>query len=129
LEIEKAELFFFVFGSSYLGLTPAEHSSGGKIHLGGISKQGNSIVRRTLIECARALVKGKKGVKSKKLKARQAGLPSEVIAYADRAVDRLRRRYHKLIEAGKSANLAVTAVARELACFIWGMATGHMELV
>jgi len=114
--------------TSYLGLTPAEHSSGGKIQLGGISKQGNSLVRKTLIECARALVKGGT-VKSKALKARQKGLPTEVIDYADRAVERLRKRYFKMIRAGKASNKAITAIARELACFVWGMSTGRIEHV
>lgn len=38
--------------ASYLGLIPREHSSGGKQHLGGISKQGNSFARMLLVEAA-----------------------------------------------------------------------------
>jgi transposase len=110
---------------AYLGLTPSEQSSGGKVNLGGISKQGNSVVRTTLIECARALVKASIG-KSKKLKARQAGQPSEIIAYADRAVERMKRKFSRLLYSGKARNKAITAIARELACFIWGMSTGNI---
>lgn len=31
------------------------------------------------------------------------------------------------MNSGKNRNIAVTACARELACFIWGMATNHIE--
>jgi len=40
--------------AAWLGLTPREHSSGGKQHLGGISKQGDTYVRTLLIHGARA---------------------------------------------------------------------------
>jgi len=110
---------------AYLGLTPSEQSSGGKVKLGGISKQGNSVVRTTLIECSRALVKSSVG-KSKALKARQVGQPSEIIAYADRGVERMKRKYHHMVYQGKAKNKAVIAIARELACFIWGMSTGKI---
>jgi len=112
---------------SYLGLTPSEQSSGGKINLGGISKQGNSVVRTSLIECARALVKSSSIGKSKKLKARQSGQPSEIIAYADRAAERMKRKFAHLLYLGKPRNKALTAIARELACFIWGMSTRHIS--
>lgn len=36
--------------ASYLGLNPTEHSSGGKQKLGGISKQGNPMLRGLLVE-------------------------------------------------------------------------------
>lgn len=112
--------------SAYLGLTPSEQSSGARNNFGGISKQGNSVVRTTLIEAARALLKSSVS-KSKALKARQAGQPSDIIAYANRAVERLKRKYGRLLYRGKAKNKAVTAIARELACFIWGMSTGKIE--
>jgi len=40
--------------SSYLGLIPREHSSGGKQKLGSISKQGNGFMRMLLVEAAQA---------------------------------------------------------------------------
>lgn len=49
----------------------------------------------------------------------------EVIAYADRAVDRLKRKYQR-IALHSRANSVKTAVTRELACFIWGMMTGNI---
>ena len=78
--------------TAYLGLTPSEHSSGEKIYRNGITKQGNTTVRSTLVECANALVKGTIGIKSKRVKARQKGQASKVIAYADKATERLQRK-------------------------------------
>lgn len=39
---------------SYLGLNPSEHSSGGRQRLGGISKQGNTMVRSLLVEAGQS---------------------------------------------------------------------------
>ncbi|NLB50162.1 MAG: IS110 family transposase [Clostridiaceae bacterium] len=111
----------------YLGLTPGEHSSGTRIKRTQITKAGNSQVRRLLIEAAQSICKGRIGYKSKALKVRQAGPSPQVIAYADRANERLRRKYYRMIHSGKKRNVAVTAVARELACFIWGMMTNHLD--
>ena len=44
--------------AAYLGLTPREHSSGGKQHLLGISKRGNRQVRTLLILAAHAVLLG-----------------------------------------------------------------------
>lgn len=109
--------------TAYLGLTPSEQSSGEKMNRNGITKQGNSTVRSTLVECTNALVKGTIGMKSKRVKARQKGQESKVIAYADQAIERLQRKYHRMIYQGKPRNVAITAIARELACFIWGIET------
>ena len=42
----------------------------------------------------------------------------------DKANERLRRKYYKMIRKGKPRNAAIAAVARELGCFVWGMMTG-----
>lgn len=69
---------------------------------------------------------GQVGFKSKELKLRQNGNVPQDIAYADKANERLRRRYYKMVLGKrKKHNVAKTAIARELACFIWGMMTGH----
>lgn len=39
--------------------------------------------------------------------------------YADKANTRLWCRYYKFIRHGKKRNVAVAAIARELACFAW----------
>ena len=43
--------------ASYLGLIPREHSSAGKQRLGGISKQGNRMLRMLLVEAAQMAVR------------------------------------------------------------------------
>lgn len=106
--------------SAFLGLVPGEYSSGNSQHRLGITKAGNSHLRRLLTESANCYNRVRLGKKSKDLKQRQYGNPPEVIAYADKANERLRRKYVK-ITAHSNANIAKTAVARELACFIWGM--------
>ena len=106
--------------SAFLGLVPGESSSGDTIRRGSITKAGNSHLRRLLVESANCYNRVRLGRKSADLKKRQAGNPPEVIAYADRANDRLRRKYVR-ISTNSKANIAKTAVARELACFIWGM--------
>ncbi|WP_105152270.1 IS110 family transposase [Streptococcus suis] len=113
--------------ASYLGLTPSENSSGDKERRGAITKAGNSHVRRLLIEAAQSLAKGTIGYKSKELKRRQSGNRVEVIAYADKANERLRRRYRTLVLGkNKKQNVAKIAIARELSGFIWGMMTGRI---
>ena len=57
--------------------------------------------------------------KSKRLKSRQKGMDVNIIAYADKATERLKKKYQKLIERNVPGNKAIVAVARELACFIW----------
>ena len=80
-----------------------------------------------LVEAAQGFSRGQVGYKSVALKQRQAGNEPEVIAYADRANERLRRKYYKMVLGqNKRSNEAKTAVARELACFIWGMMTGNI---
>lgn len=112
--------------AAYLGLVPGEHSSGSDINRLPITKAGNTHLRRLLIEAAQSICRGHVKYKSKALKARQKGKAPELIAYADKANERLRRKYYRLINNGKQRNVAVTAIARELACFIWGMMTNHL---
>ena len=112
----------------YLGLVPGEHSSSTSINRQGITKAGNSHLRRLLVESAQALSKGKIGYKSAELRKRQKGNEPEIIAYADKANTRLRSKYYRLQAKGKKKNTIVAAVARELSCFVWGMMTEHIAL-
>ncbi len=113
--------------ASYLGLVPGERSSSSNINRLGITKAGNSHLRRMLIESAQGFTRGRTGQKSKVIIARQKGNKANVIAYADKANERLRRRYYHLaLGSNKNSNLAKVAVARELACYIWGMMTDHI---
>ena len=113
--------------ASYLGLVPGEDSSGEDQSRLGITKAGNRHLRMLLVEAAQNYGKGQIGHKSKELKKRQEGNSPEIIAYADKANERLRRRYYRMVlSRNKRSNVAKTAIARELACFIWGMMTGNV---
>lgn len=128
LIIETGDFERFAKGNTYaafLGLAPGENSSGEHINRTGITKAGNSHLRLLLIEAAGGICKGMIGHKSKDLRARQNGNTAEVIAYADKANTRLRGRYYRLIRHGKKRNVAVAAIARELACLVWGMMTDN----
>ena len=107
--------------AAFVGLTPGEDSSRETVCRTPITKAGNTHVRLELVEAAQSICRGCIGYKSKALAARQKGNDSKVIAYADKANERLRRKYYRMIQHGKSRNVAVTAVARELGCFICGM--------
>lgn len=111
--------------SAYLGLVPGESSSGEKQIRTSITKAGNAHVRWLLTESAQHYGRGVIGKKSKRLLERQAGVAPEVVAYADRANERLKRKFYKIMLRSKR-NIATTAVARELSCFIWGMMTGNI---
>jgi hypothetical protein len=58
---------------------------------------------------------------SKQLLKRREGLPQQLNTYADKTGKRLFRRYNHLLFTGKPSQKAVTAVARELCGFIWGI--------
>jgi transposase len=131
LIVETGDFKRFAKGNTYaafLGLTPGEHSSSTNVNRLGISKAGNTHLRCLLIEAAKGICKGAIGHKSKELRSRQSGQAADVIAYADKANTRLRSKYYKMIRHGKKKNVAVAAVARELACFIWGMMTGNIRV-
>lgn len=113
--------------AAYLGLAPGEHSSAESGSRLGITKAGNSHLRCLMIEASGGICKGQIGKKSKDLIARQAGNPTDVISFADKANTRLRSKYYRLIRHGKKRNVAVAAVARELACFVWGMMTDNIH--
>lgn len=119
-----AELFDFErFDSAkklmgYLGLTPSEHTSG-VIRRGGITKTGPRRPRTALIEAAQHSMRPIRIGPA--LRARRSNQPPEVIALADRAMERQHRLYWRLNARGKPRNVAVTACARELAGFIWAV--------
>lgn len=85
----------------YLGLTPREHSSGGKRQLGRISKQGDPYLRRLLIQGAHA-----------------------VLIWASRKEnpDRFRRWALEVLDR-RGRQKAVTAVANKMARMVWAVWT------
>lgn len=131
LIVETGDFKRFAKGNiyaAYLGLAPGENSSGSKTKRTSLSKTGNSHLRKLLVEGAEGICKGTVGHKSKALRARQKGNTEKTIAYADKANVRLRSRYYKFIRQGKARNVAIAAIARELACFVWGMMTDNISV-
>jgi transposase len=104
---------------AYLGLVPSEASTGERVQRGGITKAGNSRARRVLIEGAWTYRFPAR--MSRPIEERQEGLPKPVCEIAWKAQVRLCSRYRKLAAAGKLKAVVVTAIAREMAAFLWAI--------
>jgi len=109
---------------AYLGLVPSEHSSGQTRRQGGITKAGNRTARRMLIEAAWSYRFPARIAREQLLCQEQ--LPKPVRDIAWKAQVRLCGRYRKLTRAGKPPKTVTTAIARELAGFVWAIA-GQMQ--
>jgi transposase len=112
------------FGSApqlmaYLGVVPSEHSSGATKSRGGITKTGNGHVRRVLVEAAWTYRHPAR--KTKHLERRAERTSDAVQEIAWKAQKRLCARYRLMEGKGKLKVQACTAVARELAGFIWAI--------
>jgi transposase len=105
---------------AYLGLVPSEDSTGDRVKRGPITKAGNRRARRMLVECAWSYQHPPRVGKDKQEKV--AAAPPAVQEIAWKAQCRLSGRYRALIRRGKLKTVAVTAVAREFAGFIWAVA-------
>ena len=120
-EIHDFERFKRATGfMSFTGLVSSEHSSGGRVFRGSITKVGNAHVRRILIEAAWHY--RRPHTLSKTLADRRRGCPYDVVSIARRAEERLRHKYWHLVQRGKASQTAVVACARELAGFVWAIA-------
>jgi transposase len=104
----------------YLGLVPSEDSTGAERHQGGITKMGNGIARRALIEAAwnyRAPAR-----LSRELLKRQEGLSKAVKDLSWAAQTRLPHRYQHLTRVKhKKSTVAAAALGRELSGFVWAL--------
>jgi transposase len=103
----------------YLGLVPSEDSTGEKIKRGPITKAGNRRARRILVESAWSYRYPPRVSPAKQ--ARVEAAPPAARAIAWKAQTRLYARYRALIRRGKLKTVAITALARELAGFIWAI--------
>jgi len=106
---------------AYLGLVPSEYSSGSSTRRGGITKTGNSHVRRVLVEAAWTYRHTAR--KTAVVQRRAERTPQVIQDIAWSAQKRLCQRYRALEGKGKLKVQVCTAVARELTGFIW--AIGH----
>ena len=109
---------------AWLGMVPSESSTGERVRRGAITKTGNRRARSMLVECAWSYRHPPRVGVDKLAKVDAA--PPAVRDIAWKAQTPLSARYRALRRAGKLDNVAITAVARELAAFIWavGVAVG-----
>jgi transposase len=83
--------------SAYLGLTPRQHSSGGKTVMLGISKRGDRYLRTLLIHGARSLL------------------------YRNRRLAHPRARWAARLSAARGPNVAAVALANHNARVLWAL--------
>lgn len=105
---------------AWLGLVPGEHSSGNRTRRGGITRAGNAQARTILIEagwCYRH-----KAREERRFLERCEGLPAAIRAVGWKAQVRLCQRFRRMSAAGKPLPKVTTAIARELAGFVWDIA-------
>lgn len=101
------------------GLVSSEFSSGPRVRRGSITKAGNAHIRRVLVEAAWA--QRYRNLVSRELAERRRGCPPEVLKIAKKAQARLHRKYWRMSCRSKLHQVTVTAVARELAGFVWAI--------
>jgi transposase len=104
----------------YSGLVVSEHSSGNGIQRAGITKVGNTHLRRMIVGAAWAYQH--KPWIGGWLAKRQQGLDEETKAIAWKAQWRLCTRYEKMAARGKNKPSIVTAIGREMLGCIWAIA-------
>ncbi len=104
----------------YLGLVPGERSTGETVRRGSITKMGNARVRHLLVESAWTYRHPPRVGKAKLAKLERVS--PEVREIAWKAQSRLTARYRALTARGKKTTVTCTAIARELAAFMWAVA-------
>ena len=105
---------------SFVGLVPAEYSSGPSRSLGPITKTGNRHARRLLVEAAwhhrpRYRI-------GKTIRGRWDLAPAAARIRGDEGNRRLHQRWVKFIDRRKRSTVADVAIARELAGWCWSLA-------
>jgi transposase len=113
---ENAEQFM-----AFVGLVPSERSSGEQRRQGSITKVGNSHVRRLLVEAAWHA--RRRPTVGYELARRQRGQDAVLLERAWRCQQRLYTRWQRMAGRGKPQQKIVVACARELAGFVWAIAT------
>jgi transposase len=104
---------------AYVGLVPREYSTGEKHYRGRITGVGNAHVRRVLTEACHPYKH--RPTASGALAQRRQGQPRWVIAIADKAQQRLHRRYWALAARGLVKGKIIVALERELVGFLWAV--------
>jgi len=104
---------------SFLGLVPAERSTGETVRRTGLTLAGNRRARRVLVEAAWSYRHPARV--SETLRVRLEGLPKTIRDIAWKAQVRLCGRYRRLNAAGKKLPVIIAAIAREMAAFLWAI--------
>lgn len=105
---------------SFVGLVPSESSSGESVSRGRITRTGNIHVRTLLVEAAWQHARPLRPTSAAAM-GDAAGVPADVAEAAARANRRLHSRAAHLRGRGKPASVVNTAIARELAGFVWAL--------
>ena len=103
------------------GLVPSEYSSGESTRRGHATKAGNAHLRTQLVESAWAY--RNKAAIGAGLRARQQDVPAETLARSWKAQQRLCGRFRRMAERKNVKTVVATAIARELAGFLWAEMT------
>ena len=105
----------------FTGLIPSEYSSGTRTRRGSITKAGPEGVRTALVESAWSC-RCRPAIGAL-LRRRQAGADPATLARSWKAQQRLHATWKKMTGHGKPPGVVTTAVARELAGFVWAEMT------
>ncbi len=100
-------------------LVPSERSTGDTVRRGAITKAGNGRVRHMLVESAWTYRHAPRIGKDKLYKLDRTTPRIREIAW--KAQTRLTARYRSLSSRGKKSTVVCTAIARELAGFMWAV--------
>jgi transposase len=106
---------------AFVGLVPSEHSSGETRRQGSITKVGNAHLRGLLVESAWHA--RRRPTVGYELARRQRDQDAIVLERAWRCQRRLHARWLRMAARGKPSQKIVVACARELAGFVWAIAT------
>jgi len=109
---------------AFTGLVPSENSTGLSEHRGDITRAGNRHIRAQLVEASWSYQH--RPHVGAGIAGRQAGLPPEVVARAWAAQVRLTCRFRQLGARKNIRSVVATAVARELAGFLWAEMTADV---
>ena len=115
----KAEEFM-----AFLGLVPSENSSGDKRRQGGITKAGNSHLRRLLVEAGWQYRFNR--TVSKRLAIRRKGQNPSVVAYANKAGRRLSKNSVGSSSETRNRKWLLLLLQESWLTFIWGMMAGQL---
>ena len=103
--------------TSYAGFDLVEYSSGGKERKSGISKMGNSNIRKIAVSAVQYSIRSP--VAGVELRRRRKNCNAKVLQIASKCDARLHKKGSRMLYAGKPIMKIQVACAREFLGFIW----------